>query len=189
MTEMASTLPLLRDLNGGSLVHPKMHIVHDDAMVWLTDAPAQTKFDVIVVDFPDPNNFALGKLYTTRFYHLVRERLAPGGALVVQATSPLFARVSFWCIEKTIEAAGFFAKPYHAAVPSFGEWGFVLAKREPFDPPERPRISPLRFLDDASMKALFVLNPDMTEEKDVEINRLNNQILVSYYEHEWRRWN
>ncbi|WP_394848917.1 polyamine aminopropyltransferase [Pendulispora brunnea] len=187
MTQIASTLPLLRDLNARSFGDPKMHVVHDDAMVWL--AKADKKYDIVVVDFPDPNNFALGKLYTTRFYNLVRQHLAPGGALVVQATSPLFARVSFWCIAKTIEAAGFVAKPYHAAVPSFGEWGFVLAKREPFEAPERPRLSGLRFLDKASMKALFVLSPDMAEEKGVEINKLNNQILVSYYEHEWRRWN
>ncbi|WP_394821010.1 polyamine aminopropyltransferase [Pendulispora albinea] len=189
MTEMASTVRLVRELNGGSLVDPKMNIVHEDAMVWLSEGAADKRFDVIVVDFPDPNNFALGKLYTTRFYHLVQRRLAPGGALVVQATSPLFARISFWCIAKTIEAAGFSAKPYHAAVPSFGEWGFVLAKREAFDAPQRPRLEGLRFLDEASMKALFVLNPDMAEEKNVEVNRLNNQILVSYYEHEWRRWN
>ncbi|WP_394838369.1 polyamine aminopropyltransferase [Pendulispora rubella] len=187
MTQIASTLPLLRDLNARSFNDPKMHVVHDDAMVWL--ANAENKYDIVVVDFPDPNNFALGKLYTTRFYNLVRQHLAPGGALVVQATSPLFARVSFWCIAKTIEAAGFIAKPYHAAVPSFGEWGFVLAKREPFEAPERPRLAGLRFLDEASMKSLFVLSPDMAEEKGVEINKLNNQILVSYYEHEWRRWN
>jgi spermidine synthase len=34
-------------------------------MIWLEK---QTEpFDAAIVDFPDPNSFALGKLYTTRF--------------------------------------------------------------------------------------------------------------------------
>src|SRR5215471_5424546 len=87
--------------------------------------------------FPDPNNFALGKLYTTRFYKLLRARLAPGGAATVQSTSPLFARTSYWCVVRTMEAAGFAVRPYHVAVPSFGEWGFVLARGAAFEPPAR----------------------------------------------------
>ena len=50
------------------------------------------RFDVIVVDFPDPTNFALGKLYTTSFYQLLDQHLAAGGYVVVQTTSPLIAR-------------------------------------------------------------------------------------------------
>jgi spermidine synthase len=33
-----------------------------------------------------------------------------------------------------------------------------------------------------------VLGPDMAP-VDAEVNRLNNQSLVRYYEEEWRRWN
>ena len=46
-------------------------------------------FDVIVVDFPDPTNFAIGKLYTSSFYALLDRRLAASGYAVVQTTSPL----------------------------------------------------------------------------------------------------
>jgi spermidine synthase len=51
---------------------------------------------------------------------------------VVQTTSPLIARKSFWTVVATIEAAGLTATGYHAHVPSFGEWGFVIAGRRPF---------------------------------------------------------
>ena len=61
-------------------------------MRWL-EAP-RGPFDVAVVDFPDPNTFAVGKLYTTRFYERLAAALAPDGAIVVQATSPLFTRAS-----------------------------------------------------------------------------------------------
>ena len=86
-------------------------------------------FDFAIVDFPDPSNFSLGKLYTTTFYRLLAQHLAPDGVFVVQATSPLFARQSYWCIVTTIEQSGLAAAPYHVYVPSFGEWGFVLAGR------------------------------------------------------------
>jgi spermidine synthase len=89
-------------------------------------------YDVIVVDFPDPTNFALGKLYTTSFYQLVDQHLAAGGFLVVQTTSPLIARRSFWTVVATLEAVGCTTTPYHAHVPSFGEWGFVIAGRRPW---------------------------------------------------------
>jgi len=186
MTKLAREFPLLRELNEGSLDRPEVEIVHADAMVWLKDT--DRTFDVIVVDFPDPNNFSLGKLYTTSFYRLARERLNAGGAMVVQATSPMFARKSYWCIARTIEASGFVVRPYHAFVPSFGEWGYVLAKKEGFEIPGEVKVDGLRWLDGETMRSLFVLGRDM-EELPVEINRLNNQLLVHYYEQEWRRWN
>lgn len=186
MTKLAREFPLLRELNEGSLHRPEVKIIHGDAMVWLKES--DETFDVIVVDFPDPNNFSLGKLYTTGFYRLAEKRLSEGGAMVVQATSPMFARQSFWCIARTIEAAGFVVRPYHAFLPSFGEWGYVLAKREEFEIPKRAPVENLRWLDDETMQAMFVFGRDM-QEVPVEINRLNNQLLVHYYEREWRRWN
>ncbi len=186
MTQLARTFEPLVKLNRDSLRQRKIEVVNEDAMVWL--AEREGLFDVMIIDFPDPNNFSLGKLYTTRFYSLARQHLAPGGALVVQSTSPLFARASFWCIARTIEAAGFFVHPYHAFVPSFGEWGYVLAKREAFAPPAHVDATDLRWLDDATLASLFTLARDMAE-IPVQINRLNNQALVQYYEREWQRWN
>ena len=125
-------------------------------------------------------------LYTTRFYRLLKARLSPTAAVSVQCTSPLFARSSYWCIVKTMEAAGFAVRPYHAAVPSFGVWGFALARLQAFDSPTRAPDG-LRFLNDESMAALFVMPPDLGP-VPVEINRLDNQVLVRYHESEWKRW-
>jgi spermidine synthase len=97
------------------------------------------------------------------------------------------ARRSFWCIARTIESAGFAVRPYHALVPSFGEWGFVLASVSALDPPRAVRPG-LRFLDAPTLASLFVLGPDMAP-VEVEVNRLNNQVLVRYYEDEWKSWN
>ena len=137
-----------------------------------------------MVDFPDPTNYSLGRLYTNVFYRLLEKHLAARGAVVVQTTSPLYARQSFWCIARTIESVGLRVTPYHAYVPAFGEWGFTLATRQPWQAPDRYPPG-LRFLTPDTVATLLRFPPDMGP-VTTEINRLNNQILVHYYEREWR---
>lgn len=181
MTQLFSTQPLLRQLNAESLRSPKVTIVNADAFAWLEANPAP--FDVIVVDFPDPTNFAIGKLYTASFYRLIDQHLNAGGYAVVQTTSPLIARKSFWTVATTIEAAGLTATPYHAHVPSFGEWGFILASRRPFRLPATLPAG-LRFLSPADLPLLFNFPLDMAR-VPTEVNRLSNQVLVQTFEDEW----
>jgi spermidine synthase len=181
MTRLFATEPLLRELNGDSLRSGKLEVVNADAFGWLDTHDAV--YDVIVVDFPDPTNFSLGKLYTTSFYRLVDQHLSAGGYAAVQTTSPLIARKSFWTVVATLEAVGLTATPYHAHVPSFGEWGFVLASRRPWHTPAA--LPPgLRFLDTAGLPALFEFPPDMAR-VPAEANRLSNQVLVQTFEAEW----
>ncbi|MHB8419878.1 MAG: polyamine aminopropyltransferase [Myxococcales bacterium] len=186
MIDLAKSFPLLRELNQGSFWSPRVHVHLGDAYPWLQEDHGH--FDAAIVDFPDPNNFSLGKLYTTHFYRLLRRALAPGAPVVVQSTSPLMARESFWCVAQTLEAAGFSTHAYHVAVPSFGEWGYVLAEDRPFEPPARLAHVPLRYLNDSFLPTLFVFPSDMSR-VPAEVNRLDNQVLVQYYEREWKRWN
>src|SRR5499427_9203374 len=158
MTRLFSQNALLTDLNRGSLRSPKVTVVNADAFLWVDSAP--DVFDFVVVDFADPTNYALGKLYTTVFFAALGHHLSERGTFVVQSTSPMFARRSFWCIEETIKQAGFLTFPYHAYVPSFGEWGFVLAAHHEYTP---PAVLPggLRFLAAASLANLFDFPSDM----------------------------
>jgi spermidine synthase len=181
MTRLFTTHPELRRLNGASLADPRVRVENADAFPWL-DAGTDL-YDVALVDFPDPSNFSIGKLYTATFYRRLLRRLAPDGLFVVQSTSPLFARQSFWCVVETIRATGLHVWPYHVYVPSFGEWGFVLAGRGQWALPDRLPAD-LRFLTLAQLPALFDFPPDMGS-MPVEVNRLNNQALVQYYEREW----
>lgn len=183
MTTLFASAPLLRGLNRDALHSPKLKIVNADAFGWLEQDAG--RYDVIVVDFPDPTNFSIGKLYTTTFYQLIDEHLAAGGYAVVQTTSPLIARRSYWTVVVTIEAAGLTATPYHAHVPSFGEWGFVIASRRPW---RTPAALPegLRFLSSDGLPALFSFPPDMAR-VPAEPNRLSNQLLVHLFEQEWGR--
>jgi spermidine synthase len=185
VTTLARTHPRLTELNRGALDDRRVQVVSDDAMVFI--AESRETFDVVVLDFPDPSNFSLGKLYSERLYRGVRRRLAPDGALVVQATSPQFARSSFWCIENTLSHAGFRTRPYHVFVPSFGDWGFVLAKVGDFAVPTQLPPDRLRYLDGPALRALFVFPPEL-ERVETRVNRLNNQALVNYYLGEWSRF-
>jgi spermidine synthase len=188
MTELGAGFPLLVELNRGAFADPRVRVVNADAFVWIQQ-PGEA-FDAAIVDFPDPSSFSLGKLYTTRFYRLLRARLKSQAGVSVQCTSPLSAPQSYWCVVRTLEEAGFAVRPYHASVPAFGEWGFVLAGPAPFDAPgqlpDHLRDS-LRFLTDPVLRGMFDLPRDMVR-RDAEVNRLNNQILVRYYEDEWDRW-
>jgi spermidine synthase len=188
MTALSERYPPLGELNGRSYADPRLEVVHADAFVWLAESLGERRYDVAIIDFPDPDNFALGKLYTTRFYRMLKRALAPGGAVCVQCTSPLVARKSFWCVVTTMESAGFQVRPYQATVPSFGVWGYALAKTEPFPIPTAAPPAGLRFLDPMTMAGLFTLPPDMARPDGLEINRLDNQALVRYYETEWRPW-
>ena len=181
MTQAFSQQPMLRQLNGDALNNPKVHTVNADAFQWLQQDGDM--FDVIVVDFPDPTNFAVGKLFTNSFYAVLAGRLSASGYAVIQTTSPLIARESFWTVAQTIESVGLRATPYHAHVPSFGEWGFIVASRRDLRmATELP--AGLRFLDARSLPLLFNFPPDMAR-VPAEVNRLSNPVLVRTYAREW----
>jgi spermidine synthase len=141
-------------------------------------------YDFVVADFPDPNNYSLGKLYTTAFYRLLKRHVSEQGVVVVQSTSPMFARQSFWCVNETMKRAGFQTYPYHAYVPSFGEWGFVLGTQDSWRTPDQLPAG-LRFLTQQGLASLFQFPPDLAP-VEAEPNRLNDQVLVRYYDREWR---
>ncbi len=182
VTDLFAQHPVLRGLNNEALADPRVTVHNADAMEWLVRTRGDPPFDVVIVDLPDPNNFSLGKLYTRAFYRLLASRLTADGALAIQATSPYLAPRAFWCIAKTIEAAGLYTAPYHVWVPSFGDWGYVLARAQSFTPPARlvPGVQ-RRFLTEEMLPALFAFPLDERAD-DVGINQLNDQLLVHYYE-------
>ena len=183
MTKLFQTNAILSGFNKHSLTNSKVTVHNKDAYMWVK--ATTEKFDVVVIDFPDPSNYSLGKLYSLNFYKTLQQLLNPNAVVVVQTTSPYFAPKSFWCINKT--AGQIFPKvdAYHAYVPSFGEWGFTIAANSfeiQFNQINR-RVTGLRFYDYEFSK-LNYFSKDMVS-KDIEINRLDNQILVRYFDEEW----
>jgi spermidine synthase len=182
MTKLFSTQPMLTNLNQNSLLASRLHVINADAFPWVDSTT--DSFDFIVIDFPDPTDYALGKLYTTAFYRAVARHLSSQGFLVVQSTSPMFARDSFWCIVETLHQSGLQTFPYHVYVPSFGEWGFVLAGTRPYVAPQS--LPPgLRFLTPDGIPLLFEFPPDMAH-IPMPPNQLNTQVLVRMYDEDWK---
>ncbi|MFO1441516.1 MAG: polyamine aminopropyltransferase [Verrucomicrobiaceae bacterium] len=181
MTRLFSTNDLLTPHNQNALQSPRVKVENADAFIWLGEQ--RGPFDFVIIDFPDPSNFSLGKLYTTTFYQRLRRSMSEHAAVVVQSTSPYVARKSFWCVDATLRACGLDTEPYHTFVPSFGEWGFILASIKPLSAPaDLPQG--LRFIDDETLAQLPRFPPDMAR-LTTETNHLSNQALVRYFEEEW----
>jgi spermidine synthase len=184
MTAAFTSRPELAKLNNHSFSDPRVKVINADAAIWLQDSTGM--FDAAIVDFPDPSSFALGKLYSVPFYGMVKKHVAANGLVVVQSTSPFFAPHAFWTIDATLRDVGMKTYPYHAYVPSFGEWGFVLASpQQQYAPPSSYRL-PMRYLNAETTREMFAFPPDM-QRIDMAPNRLNTQSLVREFEQDWRR--
>ena len=183
MTNLFKENKVLVGFNKNSLNNPKVTVINADAYIWAKKCTE--KYDVVVIDFPDPSNYGLGKLYSLHFYSTIQKRMSKSAIVVVQTTSPYFAPKSFWCINKTVGQIFKQTTAYHAYVPSFGEWGFTIAING-FDAKftdVKNTVPNLRFYDYNFKKTQYFAT-DM-QIVPVEINRLDNQILVRYFDEEW----
>ncbi|MBN1217967.1 MAG: polyamine aminopropyltransferase [Anaerolineae bacterium] len=185
MTDLAMSHPAILAVNGDSLRDPRLKLVNEDAYNYLVDT--DELFGVIIIDLPDPNNESLGKLYSREFYKLVQRHLAKGGVVVSQATSPYFARETFWSIVHTAADVGLKTWPYHVYVPSFGDWGFFLAAEHQLDLSHFAPLVPVRFFSAEVFATSLVFDSDISE-LETQVNTLDNQIILTYYEQGWRRW-
>ncbi|MGD7022979.1 polyamine aminopropyltransferase [Rossellomorea vietnamensis] len=191
VVELAKENPSIAELNGHAFEDERVQVINQDAFNFMEKS--SDLYDVILVDLPDPNNESLNKLYTLEFYQLLRNHLPPGGTVMVQSTSPTFATEVYWSIDKTIQAAGLNTANLHVDVPSFGDWGFVLASRE------KPSLSELdievetKFLTEEVLNGLGAFGKDIDssitdengKEVKLEINTLINPNLIQKYEKAW----
>lgn len=181
VTYLFKHTPMLAELNNQSLSNKKLTLVNADAFEWIKHC--KTKFDVIIVDFPDPSNFSVGKLYTKTFYGKLYNIISDEGKICIQSTSPFVAPKSYWCVESTLKQVGFNTYPFHCYVPSFGDWGYIIATKNQFVPAKN-YLSSLRFVNKEAFEQMSTFTKDEAR-VPVEINKLNNQILVHYFNEEW----
>ncbi|PWV45053.1 polyamine aminopropyltransferase [Nocardiopsis sp. L17-MgMaSL7] len=182
--ELASTDPVIRDLNDDSFLDPRVEVVNADAFQWLRDNLAN--FDVVIADLPDGTDVGTSKLYTIEFYSLLEQALEPGGRVVVQAGSPFFAPDAYWSVGHSLEEAGLAVTPYNVDVPTFGNWGFYLgvSGAEPGGAPELtlPEDAPeLRFLDQDLLGAALVFPIDR-QEGEVEASTMMHPKIIGYHQ-------
>lgn len=185
MTHLFASQEVLANINHHSFTNPKVKITNADAFTWLRINTK--KFDCVIIDFPDPSGFAVGKLYTTAFYKLLQNALNPKAVVVVQSTSPFVAPKSFWCVSETLKSVGFYTVAYHNYVPSFGEWGYVMAMNKEYQVPDTFAV-PHKYISKLVMEQMLQFPEDMKTTVKLQVNKLNNQALVNYFEEEWGKY-
>lgn len=163
-----------------------------DADLFLSEQSGM--WDVIIVDLPDPNSIELAKLYSQEFYGKVKRILSPDGIMVVQSTSPYHAKETYLCIQRTIAATGLATMPYHDNVPSFGDWGWIIAS--PTMSPEQlhDRAYNLdsfqvetREVDAINMQRALVFDKGWLDSTNTEVSTLMKPVVFDYYTYEaWR---
>jgi spermidine synthase len=174
----------LAALNDGAFADPRVTVVAADAFAWLRTH--DRRYDAVVVDLPDADSVESAKLYSVEFYGLLRRVLRPDGRLTVQAGSPFFAPEAYWSVDASLRAAGWDTVPYHVDVPSFGDWGFVLAAAAPATPTlARPAPADLRFVTPDVLAAATVFPPDR-DRADVEPSTLLRPVILDYARRGWR---
>jgi spermidine synthase len=175
----------LSRLNNHSYSNPKVTVVNQDA--WKFIEKSQTLYDVIIVDLPDPNSISLSRLYSRSFYHLLKKQLSKGGAVVTQASSPLYTHKAFWSIEQTLRDTNLHTLPYHTYIPSFGEWGFVLASRFKIELNSSNLPKSLKYINSDILQKSTIFPMDIAKVK-VDGNSLSRHALIEYYNEGGERW-
>ena len=185
MTDLCATDKQISKLNGNSLTNEKVKVINEDGYIYVREN--QAKFDVIIIDFPDPNNESLNKLYTNVFYNYIKANLTEDGVMVCQSTSPYYAKKSFWCINKTIKSQFKNVIPYHLQVPSFGEWGFNVAFNMEN---ERKELQvETKYLNSENINSMFNFGKDeIIDINSIEENNMFKPTLITYYNEEVQNW-
>ncbi|WP_125779395.1 polyamine aminopropyltransferase [Pseudoalteromonas rubra] len=186
VAELARSNFHLKQLNQNALHSPKVKVLNQDAFVYLTDTP--DRYDLIVVDLPDPKTISLARLYSKQFYTLVKHRLNTQGIMVTQATSPYFAKQAFWSIHNTAASVGFHSvTPYHVDVPSFGNWGFVMACKTACEL-QHHALPDTRFYHPDIEPLLMTFPADMHNSRS-KVSSLDQPHVLYYYLDGWKYWN
>jgi spermidine synthase len=191
MTQMAKTHAVMQSINQGSLLEPRVQVLHQDAIRFIKES--HDMFGVIIVDLPDPDTVDLMHVYSASFYQLLRRHLIRGGVMVTQATSPYFSHKAFLCILKTMKHAGFSTLPYHNQIPTMGEWGWVLGmdSRDISEQHLKKRLLQIdlaevetKFLNEDALMSMVhfgkgIIDPVLLD--GIKVNTEINPVLYQYY--------
>jgi spermidine synthase len=168
-------------LNKRSLYDKRVKVHQTDARTFFPAAskPNSKSYNVIIIDFPDPSDKVISKMYTKEFFRRVAKSLAPGGIIVIQSSSTEDTPRVYWSIYHTLKSVGMFTKSYYVHVPSFGDWGFQIASFNKLIP--KKVTVPTQTLPQ-NLSSLFKLPEEVLEEKNSALpNSLKNLRLFKYY--------
>ncbi|RFU66186.1 adenosylmethionine decarboxylase [Peribacillus saganii] len=186
MIELSKTNPALLAQNNRSFHDSRVTAHVEDAIKYI--ASCKDRYDVIIIDFPDPVDENISTLYTKELFKDIADLLSKEGALVCQSNSPEDAPVAFWSVGETLSTTGLNTLAYVVVVPSFGLWGFHLATREKMAE-KFPEISVPHQALPANMNHLLMIPESIMEEReDAIVNSKSNLQLHEIYQQEIENW-
>ena len=178
MIRLGRELPVLERLNHGSMSNNKLTAYAEDAFTFI-NRPG-ISYDRVIIDMPDPHNEAINKLYSREFYTMIKRRMNPEAAVVTQSSSPFFTPRTFWCIETTLNDVFKHTLSYHTALPSFGIWGFNMARNNAKFPDTFHFDIPTRSISDQTMLASLIFPKDMAR-RETPVNSIMEPKLYQLY--------
>ena len=186
MFDLSKTNKQLLEINQKASLNPKVNLITDDAFTYLKD---NTKmYDVIIADLPDPSNDAIAKLYSKQFFGLAMKSLKEDGIFVTQSGEVYFSNTAFSCIKNTVSDIFPFTKTYQVYIPSFGYWGYTIAKNSDFDEKNHREIPKnLKYLTESEFVNSFEMPKDISIVA-TKINTLDNPIVLDYFLDDWYKW-
>lgn len=183
---LAAQHAAVRALNQDSLHDSRVAVRNEDAFSFVFQT--RDRYDVVLVDLVDPSNERLAKLYSQQFYRQVFAILTPQGVLATQATSSFFSPRAFATVAATVASARTSARvmPFVVNVPSFGEWGFVLATSQPGEVLSQPLPAGLRY--QTSQRLRFALLDQPPTLPSAEPSTIVNPRIIAVYNSDMRQW-
>ena len=178
MTRLGRRFKPLVKLNKNSMNDPRVHVHNEDAFIFIRRKGRV--YDRAILDFPDPHNEAIAKLYSEEFYAMLARRLGDRGAVVTQSSSPFFARKTFWTIEATLKSAFVKSESYQIAIPSFGVWGFNMALKDASMTPGQIS-APTRYLSASAFRAALTFGKDISRLPGLSVNSIFEPVLYQRY--------
>ncbi|MCZ6531877.1 MAG: hypothetical protein O7A08_02805 [SAR324 cluster bacterium] len=192
MVELFRDDPRFARLNGGALADSRVEITVGDALRFLRET--RRRYDLIVMDFPDPHQTGTARLYSTQFFRFAGRALAPGGVLATQSMSPLFHPRAFLSVRKTMRAAGFQVVSLQVPMLTFEHWGFQVGSRRQSEGEMQARLEafrpavPTRYLNREAVQAAWRWSKEfLLDAADVPINDQFTLPLPGLYRETLRR--
>lgn len=183
--DLAKSNQRIKKLNNNAANDPRVKLIKEDAFVYLKEC--QTNYDIIIADLPDPSNEALARLYSKEFFYFAKRCLKKEGVFITQAVEVFLSRKTFTCIENTLMAVFDFTAKHHTQVPSFGDWGFIMASDKPISVKDKFTLKNLEYYSEKQ----YLIDSHFSKDALVShssVNTLDNPILLNYYLEEWNDW-
>lgn len=186
LLSLSKTHPIFKRVNKDALEFDIISLPDVDAFRYLENQ--RNKFDVIIIDAPDPIDLEINRYYTKEFYELCFRALTSGGLMVTQAGSPYYATKAFEAISNTVKTAGFTPFQFHNQVLSMGEWGWIIGSKSLTNEELTDKFMAMKFddidtkwINNEAMQMMMSFGKSYLISDSIKINALKKPIIHEYY--------